>query len=83
MLAAIVMVLNLFGLVMVLSASSVTSLADNGDSWSYFNRQLVWVALGTVAMVATMNIDYRLWPRISWLVYGVSWYCWWRCWRWG
>ena len=70
MLAAIVMVLNLFGLVMVLSASSVTSLADNGDSWSYFNRQLVWVALGTVAMVATMNIDYRLWPRISWLVYG-------------
>lgn len=70
MLVAIVLVMNLFGLVMVLSASSVTSLTDNGDSWSYFNRQLVWVALGTVAMVTTMNIDYRLWPRISWFVYG-------------
>jgi cell division protein FtsW len=63
LLIAIVVVLNLIGLVMVLSASSVTALYDYGSSWYYFVRQLIWVVVGFVAFVITMQVDYRKWRR--------------------
>jgi len=53
------MVLTALGAVMVLSASAAESIADTDSAWSLFRRQLVWVALGTVAMLVTMRIDYR------------------------
>ena len=37
---ATVAVLNIVGLVMILSASSVAALSDYGSSWYFFNRQL-------------------------------------------
>ena len=61
LLLALVVVLNLIGLVMVLSASSVTSLYEYGSSWYQFKRQLLWVALGLVALVV-VDAD-RLPPR--------------------
>ena len=45
-LCATVAVLNIVGLVMILSASSVAALSDYGSSWYFFNRQLVWALLG-------------------------------------
>ncbi|HEX2063191.1 MAG TPA: putative lipid II flippase FtsW [Acidimicrobiales bacterium] len=62
---AIVSVLCLIGLVMVLSASSVQSLRHNGSSWLLFQRQLLWVALGTVGLVAASRVDYHQWGRLS------------------
>jgi cell division protein FtsW len=62
-LLGLVLVLNLIGLAMVLSASSVTSLAETGSPWSQFFKQLQWFALGTVAMIVTMRRDYRKWRR--------------------
>ena len=56
---AVVGVLNLLGLVMVLSSSSVQALRYHGSSWFFFNRQLLWVAIATVALVVTARIDYR------------------------
>ena len=56
---ATTMVLTALGAVMVLSASAAESIADTDSAWSLFRRQLVWVALGTVAMLVTMRIDYR------------------------
>ena len=56
---AVVAVLNLLGLVMVLSASSVQALRNHGSSWFFFNRQLVWVALATAVLVGVARIDYR------------------------
>ena len=50
LLLAIVVVLNLIGLVMVLSASSVIALHDYGSSWTFFNRQAIWTALGFAAL---------------------------------
>ena len=41
LLFAVLVVLNLIGLVMVLSASSVTALHDRGSSWYYFERELL------------------------------------------
>ncbi|HEX4821745.1 MAG TPA: hypothetical protein VFV00_16185, partial [Acidimicrobiales bacterium] len=43
LLFAVIVVLNLVGLVMVLSASSVTALHQEGTSYYYFERQLMWL----------------------------------------
>lgn len=51
--------LDLIGLVMVLSASSVEALAEYGSSWYLFERQVLWVAIGAGAMAVTMRLDYH------------------------
>jgi cell division protein FtsW len=46
--------LLVLGLLMVLSASSVSSLSDGGSSYSVFTKQLMWLTLGLpVAWVAS------------------------------
>ena len=52
--------LCLYGLVMVLSASSGDALGG-GDPWSAFRRQSLWLAAGLTAAVITSRLDYRLW----------------------
>ncbi len=64
-LLAVVVVLNLIGLVMVLSASSVSALHDYGSSWLYFNRQAVWTVLGFVALFVALRVDYHFWRRVT------------------
>ncbi len=54
-----ILVLNLVGLVMVLSSSSVEALANYGSSWLFFKRQLLWTILGLLAMTAAARFDYR------------------------
>lgn len=54
--------LTLFGLVMVLSASQVTSLYDSESPYSLFQRQAMWAAVGGGAFVVASRIDYR-WLR--------------------
>jgi cell division protein FtsW len=64
LLLAVACALLVVGLVMVLSASSVSALARQGDPYAYFKRQLLWVAGGAVVMLAVSRIDYRLWRRL-------------------
>jgi cell division protein FtsW len=59
LLLGLVVTLNLTGLVMVLSASSVSSQADVGHPWYYAQRQGMWVVLGFVAMLVVQRHDYR------------------------
>ena len=59
LLALTVAVLNIVGVVMVLSASSVSSLTDYGSPWYFFLRQLLWTLLGIVAFVVGIRVDYR------------------------
>jgi cell division protein FtsW len=61
LLVTTVAVLNVIGVVMVLSASSVLSLTTHGSAWYFFERQLVWTVLGAVAFVVAARIDYRRW----------------------
>ncbi len=58
-LAAIIVGLNLLGVVMVLSASSVAALDEFGSTWYYFGRQLVWVAVGLVVLMIASRVDYH------------------------
>ena len=58
--------LTLFGLVMVLSASSVSSLHQFAESpFSQFKRQAAWAGIGTLAFVVASRIDYRIIRRFA------------------
>jgi cell division protein FtsW len=60
-LTATVAGLTLFGLVMVLSASSVASLHQYGDSsLAQFQKQATWAGIGTIAFLIASRVDYRL-----------------------
>jgi cell division protein FtsW len=63
LLAIVVSALVVMGLVMVLSASSVQALRDFGSSWIVFQRQAMWVFIGSVALAITLRVDYRIWRR--------------------
>jgi cell division protein FtsW len=65
LLLTLVTVLIVVGLIMVLSASSVESLREYGSSWAIFERQVLWVVLGAVALVLAARIDYRRWQRFG------------------
>ena len=58
-------VLYLFGLVMVTSATSGTSLLNNGDQWEYLRKQLIIGGLGCVAMAIAMHIPLGLLRRLT------------------
>src|SRR5688572_11312480 len=50
---------------MVLSASSVVSLHREGNSWSYFSRQLVGVVGGAALFLIAVRVDYRRWRSLA------------------
>ena len=62
---ATVAVLNIVGLVMILSASSVAALSNYGSSWYFFNRQFAWALVGATAFVVASRVDYHSWRRIA------------------
>ncbi|MDP9342215.1 MAG: putative lipid II flippase FtsW [Actinomycetota bacterium] len=53
------------GLVMVLSASSVSSYARYHSSFLFFKRQAVYVVVGTAMLLLTARIRYRTWQRLA------------------
>ena len=52
------------GLVMVLSASAYTSLVDYGSVWTIFERQVLWMALGAIAMFFASRMHYESWRKV-------------------
>jgi cell division protein FtsW len=55
----IVILLVLFGLVEVFSASAVMAKVTVGSAYSYVGKQALWVLLGLIAMTVLMQVDYR------------------------
>lgn len=51
--------LAVFGVVMVHSATAARLESAGADPYSYMKRQLVWLGLGAIAMVATVAVDYH------------------------
>lgn len=68
----IVVALMGVGLVMVYSASSITSLAQMSDGLYYFKRQLLWVVIGLAAMLLTSGIPYHKLEKLSVPLLGVA-----------
>jgi cell division protein FtsW len=54
-----VIFLSLLGLLMVLSASSISLLDEGQSAWRIFYKQLMWLGLGTVGMVVMLRTDYH------------------------
>jgi cell division protein FtsW len=69
---ATVGVLNIVGLVMILSASSVAALSNYGSSWYFFNRQALWAIVGLVAFLFGARVDYRIWRKWTPWLLGVA-----------
>jgi len=69
---ALVLVLALFGLVMVYSASSVIALDRYADSWFYFKRQLVFILGGFFCMGLALATDYHRWVRSGGYILGAA-----------
>jgi hypothetical protein len=55
----VVLLLVLFGLVMVFSASAVMAQSSLGSPYPYVVKQAMWALLGLLAMVVLMRVDYR------------------------
>jgi cell division protein FtsW len=64
--------LVVIGLVMVLSASSVTSLRDTNSSYTVFLGQLRFAVLGVIGAFVASRIPVRLWKRLGVFVLGGS-----------
>ncbi|HEX9236580.1 MAG TPA: putative lipid II flippase FtsW, partial [Actinomycetota bacterium] len=58
--------LTMIGLVMVLSASSVSAFAEYGSSFLFFKRQLLYAAIGTGAFLGGSRLRYQVWQR-AWM----------------
>jgi len=57
--------LGLIGIVMVYSATRVQ------DGHYYLTRQVIWMVLGIVIMLAVMFIDYRRYRQWGYVIYGL------------
>jgi cell division protein FtsW len=64
-LAFLIVVFNLLGLVMVMSASSVVALDEYGSSWYFVLRQAAWAAAGGIVLVVIARTDYHRWRRLG------------------
>lgn len=63
---AIVIVIVLYGLVMLASASSVLSFEKFGDSNYLLKHQLLYgVLIGTIALIVMARIDYHVWRKFA------------------
>lgn len=60
------------GLVVVLSASSPSALAESGNSYSYFSKQLIFAVLGIIAMILISKIDYRFYKKFYFHAFIIS-----------
>lgn len=56
---SVTVVLCLFGVVMIFSASAVTAEKEYGHGYYFLVRQAAWLALGLLGMFALMRTDYR------------------------
>lgn len=64
-LAFVVILLCFFGIVMVSSASVVSSQEHFGQNYYYVSHQLISLVLGLILMVIAYFIDFRFWKKIS------------------
>lgn len=59
------LVLSLFGVVMVHSASVNISIEEFNDPNYYFRRQAILFVVGILALIIASSINYRLWERYA------------------
>ncbi|WP_380168556.1 putative lipid II flippase FtsW [Jannaschia sp. R86511] len=64
--------LLVFGLLMVLSSSSVESYATSGNPWAIAGRQVMFAAVGLPLMLVATRLPVHWWKRLAWPVLGLA-----------
>ena len=60
------------GVVMLISTCAFSdAAASSGDVYHNVKRQVVWLALGVVICVGAAMLDYHVWQKYVWWIYGV------------
>src|SRR6201987_1898125 len=62
----VVLLLGLFGLVTVFSASAVMAQQTLGSPYAFVGRQAIWALFGMMSLTLLMKVDYRIYnkPRV-------------------
>ncbi|MCC2031903.1 putative lipid II flippase FtsW [Microbacterium sp. BWT-G7] len=73
LIASTTLLLTVFGLVMVLSATSATASARGEAPWDIALRQVVFAVIGIPLMLIASRLPVSFWKRIAWpaLIFGV------------
>ena len=66
-----VILLLVFGLVMMFSASYAQGYYREGNSYHYIVRQLLWAVVGLGAMFVFSRLDYHVWRKLAWPLFPV------------
>ena len=69
---AILLGLVCLGLVVLFSAGYAVALYRRGDAYTYIRPQLLFAALGVVAMYLASLVDYHIWHKLAWPLMGLS-----------
>jgi len=64
-LTGITLLMVLFGLIMIFSASSNLGFSQYNSSYYYLKKQVIWALIGLVAMLALQRFDYHRLCRVS------------------
>ncbi|MBQ3108845.1 MAG: putative lipid II flippase FtsW [Clostridia bacterium] len=67
-----VLLLCMFGLVMVFSASYYYAQSQFDDGLYYLKRQAIYMALGFVVMLVVSRLDYRVFDRLKVIIMGAA-----------
>lgn len=70
--AVVITVFTMLGLVMVLSATSISQFHQGNSPWRLFNRQIIWATLGTVGLWLAMRLPMRRWRRLVYPAFGIA-----------
>lgn len=68
----IIIILLSLGIVMVLSASAPSAIAESGNSYLYVIKQLKAAILGIILMLIISKIDYRIYKKFYKAIYWIS-----------
>ena len=66
------LILIALGIVMVFSASTPAAKAKFDNIYHFLNQQLVAFAVGFVAMIAASFVNYKVYKKIGWFIFGAA-----------
>ena len=64
----LVLLLLTSGLIALFSASYATAYYNEGNSFAFISRQLLWASIGVALMLIISHIDYRIFHRLAFLI---------------
>lgn len=71
-LCIVVFILLALGIIMVLSASAPSALAEGGEAYQYAGKQLLSAIIGLIAMFFISKIDYHKYKKFYLIIYILS-----------